>query len=62
MGSEGEGDAVLDRQESIQKQLSVTNAGEGQLKRLTSKVQQEEWDKEIPEVGVVRGCGVVGAK
>ncbi len=55
VGSEGEG---AERQDSVlAKQLSVSNAPPEtkQLKRLASKAQQEEWDKEIPEVGVVVG-------
>ncbi len=60
MGSVGEKPALGRQESATQKQISVANVEEGKLKRLTSKVQQEEWDKEIPEVGVVMwwcGCG-----
>ena len=47
-GSEVEGG--LGRQDSVQRQVSV--AQEGTLKRMASKQQQEQWDKEIPEVRI----------
>ncbi len=55
MGSEGE--EVVRQNSALAKQLSVATEGSEhvQVKRLTSKAQEDEWDKEIPEVGVAVG-------
>ena len=45
---------MFDRQASLQKQVSVMSEGGEEshqgLKRMASKKEQEEWDKEIPDV------------
>ena len=54
-GSDSESaDISLQKQISFERQTSVLAAEDGKpkLKRLTSKKQQEEWDKDMPEVCV----------
>ena len=56
LGSDSEGDSSFARQISLNKQVSAMSESSFQgnshinLKRKSPKKQQEEWDKEIPEV------------
>ena len=57
--TEPEGDTDLAHQVSLDKQISVKSdrgfhGSVTDLKRMSSKKLQEEWDKEIPEVGVAK--------
>lgn len=40
----------LQKQLSLDGQVSVLSEGKPKLERLSSKKQQEEWDKELPQV------------